>query len=249
LPSRSCDINVITVRATSVQHPRVCVQPRDKCVQHRESVSDTDRDDVDVGAGGERENAVTYHDTLPCGTHSRGDGHTCHVPHRGWTHYPGCWTRVARTVMTLWGAGHSTVMTLMSAREARVKMTPPNCERRNADPPTCPERGLFSDNLLVRIHFIIVMIRRTGLVPREFKFPFPGSLTSTFLGLLSTAHAGCAVQIRHFGARKSRGFFFIFTLVTGPGRSLSLKLSDTRVYEPQVRARLGTTPPPQCAAQ
>ena len=36
-------------------------------------------------------------------------------------------------------------------------------------------------------------------------------------------------------------FFFFFTLVTGPIRSLSLKLSDTRVYEPQIRARLGTT--------
>jgi len=34
---------------------------------------------------------------------------------------------------------------------------------------------------------------------------------------------------------------FFFTLVTGPRRSLSLKLSDTRVYEPQIRARLGTT--------
>ena len=33
-------------------------------------------------------------------------------------------------------------------------------------------------------------------------------------------------------------FFFFFTLVTGPRRSLSLKLSDTRVYEPQIRARL-----------
>ena len=36
-------------------------------------------------------------------------------------------------------------------------------------------------------------------------------------------------------------FFFLFTLVTGPRRSLSLKLSDTSVYEPQIRARLGTT--------
>ena len=34
---------------------------------------------------------------------------------------------------------------------------------------------------------------------------------------------------------------FFFTLVTGARRSLSLKLSDTRVYEPQIRARLGTT--------
>jgi len=32
--------------------------------------------------------------------------------------------------------------------------------------------------------------------------------------------------------------FFFFTLVTWP---LSLKLSDTRVYEPQIRARLGNT--------
>ena len=36
-------------------------------------------------------------------------------------------------------------------------------------------------------------------------------------------------------------FFFFFTLVTGPRRSFSLKLSDTRVFEPQIRARLGTT--------
>ena len=39
------------------------------------------------------------------------------------------------------------------------------------------EREFFIDNLLVRIHFIIVMIRWTGLAPWEFEFPFPGSLT------------------------------------------------------------------------
>ena len=39
------------------------------------------------------------------------------------------------------------------------------------------EREFFIDNLLVRIHFIIVMIRWTGLAPCEFEFPFPGSLT------------------------------------------------------------------------
>jgi len=38
----------------------------------------------------------------------------------------------------------------------------------------------FIDNLLVRNHFIIVMIRWTGLAPWEFELPFPGSLTSTF---------------------------------------------------------------------
>jgi len=44
------------------------------------------------------------------------------------------------------------------------------------------EREFFIDNLLVRMHFIIiVMIRWTGLAPWEFEFPFPGSLTSTFL--------------------------------------------------------------------
>ena len=32
----------------------------------------------------------------------------------------------------------------------------------------------------------------------------------------------------------------LFLLVTGPRRSLSLKLSDTRVYEPQTPALLGT---------
>ena len=48
---------------------------------------------------------------------------------------------------------------------------------------------------------------------------------------------------------------FFFTLVTGPSRSSSLKLSDARVYEPEIRARLGTTahfckgiPPPFAGA-
>ena len=39
-----------------------------------------------------------------------------------------------------------------------------------------------TDNLLVRIHFIIEMSRWTGLAPWKFEFPFPGSLASTFLG-------------------------------------------------------------------
>ena len=45
-------------------------------------------------------------------------------------------------------------------------------------------------------------------------------------------------------------FFFFFTLVTGPRRSLSLKLSDTRVYEPQIRAKKTAAkqePPPVSA--
>ena len=43
------------------------------------------------------------------------------------------------------------------------------------------ERELLIDNLLVRIHFIILMIRWTGLAPWAFESSFPGSLTSTFL--------------------------------------------------------------------
>ena len=43
------------------------------------------------------------------------------------------------------------------------------------------QEGLRIDNLLVRTHFIIVMIRWTGLAPWESESPFPGSLTSTFL--------------------------------------------------------------------
>jgi len=43
------------------------------------------------------------------------------------------------------------------------------------------EREFLIDNLLVRIHFIVMMIGWTGLVPWEFEFPFPGSLTSTSL--------------------------------------------------------------------
>ena len=40
--------------------------------------------------------------------------------------------------------------------------------------------GTFIDNLLVQIHFIIVMIRWTSFAPQEFEFLDPGSLTSTF---------------------------------------------------------------------
>ena len=43
------------------------------------------------------------------------------------------------------------------------------------------ERESFIDNLLVRIHFITVMIEWTGLASWQFEFWFPGSLTSTFL--------------------------------------------------------------------
>ena len=47
-----------------------------------------------------------------------------------------------------------------------------------------PEREFFLDNLLFQIHYIIVMVMSTGLAPCEFEFPFPGSLTPSFLELI-----------------------------------------------------------------
>ena len=44
--------------------------------------------------------------------------------------------------------------------------------------------------------------------------------------------AGARAQGRHQSYDLWVFFFFFFTLVTGPRRSLRLKLSDTRVYEP-----------------
>ena len=68
------------------------------------------------------------------------------------------------------------------------------------------EREFFIDNLLVRIHFSMVMIRWTGLVPREPEFPFPGSLTSTFLnrGEVARDKAGTTGNLRRgYGAAVS----------------------------------------------
>ena len=63
---------------------------------------------------------------------------------------------------------------------------------------------------------------------------------SSLVGILSKQGVFC----RERGlvlSREGAGLLFFFTLVTGPRRSLSLELSDARVYEPQIRARLGTT--------
>ena len=61
---------------------------------------------------------------------------------------------------------------------------------------TVPAIYIFIDNLLVRIHFFIVMIRWTGLTPWKLEFPFPGRLISTFLAIQSTfLRGGLAVFI------------------------------------------------------
>ena len=67
--------------------------------------------------------------------------------------------------------------------EETDRVTPLNLGgMENFNPLSAPlEKEFFIDNLLVRIHFIIVMIRWTGLASWEFEFPFPGSLASTFL--------------------------------------------------------------------
>jgi len=51
--------------------------------------------------------------------------------------------------------------------------------RHSPSQPHLPRERVFIDNLLVRIHVIIVMIRWIGLAPWEFECPFPGSLISS----------------------------------------------------------------------
>jgi len=65
------------------------------------------------------------------------------------------------------------------------------------------EREFFIDNLLVRIHFIVVMIRWTDLAPWQFEFPFPGSLTSTFLvkDLQLRTHVQLCTRVGHVSLR------------------------------------------------
>jgi len=92
------------------------------------------------------------------------------------------------------------------------------------------------------------MIRWTGLASWEFEFPFPGSIISTFLAgywrgagapTRGSKRGSRYYTLTHQFSTPSRrpyalNFFFFFTLVTGPRRSLSLKLGDKRVYEPQI---------------
>ena len=85
---------------------------------------------------------------------------------------------------------------------------------------------------MVRIHLIIVMIRWTGLAPWEFEFPFPGSLTSTFLPrkqASSVTPTAFMTNDEEMMREASEG------TGSNPSSSLlfsSLELSDTKVYEP-----------------
>ena len=54
-------------------------------------------------------------------------------------------------------------------------LNPPNRTQQAA------EREFLIENLLVRVRSIIEKILWTGLASRDFEFPFPGSIASTFL--------------------------------------------------------------------
>ena len=56
---------------------------------------------------------------------------------------------------------------------------------------------------------------------------------------LRNAGAGCVCDCFGSGVAERQPSSLFLTLVTGPRRSLSLKLSDTRVYEPQIIFDLG----------
>ena len=68
---------------------------------------------------------------------------------------------------------------ILPRRLSSSRAPPRQVTRANPPKVAPPEREIFIENLLVRIHFNIVMMRWTGLAPWEFEFPFPGSLTST----------------------------------------------------------------------
>ena len=54
--------------------------------------------------------------------------------------------------------------------------------------PLHPERDFVIDNLLVRIHFVGMMIWWTGLAPCEFEFPLAGRLTSSCLNAIQKSN-------------------------------------------------------------
>ena len=76
----------------------------------------------------------------------------------------------------------SPALSIRGLRAARHIAVVTSLLRQAGARPTCVlGREFFIDNLLVRIHFIIVMITWTGLAPWEVEFPFSGSLTPCFL--------------------------------------------------------------------
>ena len=81
------------------------------------------------------------------------------------------------------------------------------------------QKEYFFNNLLVRVHFIIVMIRWTSLAPWELEFPFPGSLTSTFLaehGLLFILSSSTEIDwtLTKFDQGRKPVYYFVSIQIT-----------------------------------
>jgi len=83
------------------------------------------------------------------------------------------------------------------------------------------KRESFIDNLLVRLHFIIMMIRWTGLAPWEFEFS----------NALQVAEPRTKVDLTKYTEVHS---FEARPLISSSSSLLlsSLELSDTQVYAP-----------------
>jgi hypothetical protein len=75
-------------------------------------------------------------------------------------------------------AGHGRRRVSTRTGHAMRRVSTPTGHESSAH--TGQKREFLIGNLPVRIHFIVVMIRWTGLAPWKFEFPFPGHLTSTF---------------------------------------------------------------------
>jgi len=93
-----------------------------------------------------------------------------------------------------------------------------------------PEKRKSNSHGARPVHLIITMIKwiRTSRLSINNSLSGAGGCSPG-----SSKSWGCS------GSVPLPDVFFFSTLVTGPRRSLSLKLSDTKVYEPQIRARLG----------
>ena len=92
---------------------------------------------------------------------------------------------------------------MVSKRLAAAAKEAEKDKTRLTSPPPCLEREFFIDDLLVRDHFIIVMIRWIGVVPWEFEFLFPGSLTSTFLASPIEVFLGSEIKAEVFRLKLS----------------------------------------------
>ena len=117
----------------------------------------------------------------------------------------GCTCRHAHAC---YGPGAVSLLLLLFFLRFGISAASSSCGARRScqDPPgRASEREFFIDNLLVRIHFIIVMIWWTGLAPWEFEFSFPGSLIPTFLVTGERLQQQAPPAARAAPARTARG--------------------------------------------